>query len=216
MTTVRTNTLYVRLRKRLVIRPGETVRLGDAARLLADDERERRLAGLVLYRHAPEDGDRVVIDMLHVIRAVSDAEPGLDVEFVGEPQTLITVASRPQKPLPGMLAVAWLLLFFGSGLAIMNFHADVGMLEVQRRMTELITGTRPERPLWFQIPYSIGVGLGMMLFFNRVIKRKLSEEPSPLEVELYLYQENVDAYVVADEMRKLHGGGGSRGNGGRG
>jgi len=159
-----------------------------------------------------------VIDMLHVIRAVSDAEPGLDVEFVGEPQTLVTVAARPRKPLPGMLALAWLLLFFGSGLAIMNFHADVGMLEVHRRMTELITGVKPERPLWFQIPYSIGVGLGMVLFFNRVIRRKLSEEPSPLEVELYLYQENVDAYVVADEMRKLHRNeaGGGRGSGGRG
>jgi stage V sporulation protein AA len=194
------------------------VRLGDAARLLADDEREKRLAGLVLYRHKPEDGDRIVIDMLHVIRAVSEAEPGLDVEFVGEPQTLVTVADRPQKPLPGMLAVAWLLLFFGSGLAIMNFHADVGMLEVHRRMTELITGAKPERPLWFQIPYSIGVGLGMVLFFNRVIRKKLSEEPSPLEVELYLYQENVDAYVVASEMRKLHRNpsGGGRGNGGRG
>ncbi|OUM96832.1 MAG: stage V sporulation protein AA [Thermobacillus sp. ZCTH02-B1] len=217
MTTVRTNTLYVRLRKRLVIRPGDTVRLGDVARLLADDERERRLAGLVLYRHSPEDGDRAVIDMLHVIRAVSEAEPGLDVEFVGEPQTLVTVTARSQKPIPGMLVVAWLLLFFGSGLTIMNFHADVGMLEVHRRMTELITGTRAERPLWFQIPYSIGVGLGMILFFNRVIRRKLSEEPSPLEVEMYQYQENVDAYVVADEMRKLHGGGGvSRGNGGRG
>jgi stage V sporulation protein AA len=217
MTTVRTNTLYVRLRKRLVIRPGDAVRLGDAARLLADDERERRLGELVLYRHRPEDGDRVVIDMLHVIRAVSEAEPGLDVEFVGEPQTLVTVAARPQKPLPGMLAVAWLLLFFGSGLAIMNVHADVGMMEVHRRMTELITGTKPERPLWFQIPYSIGVGLGMVLFFNRVIRRKLSEEPSPLEVELYLYQENVDAYVVADEMRKLQGGrrGAGRGSGGR-
>jgi stage V sporulation protein AA len=58
----------------------------------------------------------------------------------------------------------------------------------------------------------------MVLFFNRVIRRKLSEEPSPLEVELYLYQENVDAYVVADEMRKLHRnqGGGGQGSGGRG
>lgn len=213
MAAGRTDTLYVRLRLRLVIRPGGTVRLGDTARLLAGEELERRLSQLVIYRHRPEEGDRVIIDTLHIVRAVTEAEPGLAVEFVGDPQTLVAVADKPQKPLPGMMVLAWLLLFFGSGLAIMNFHADVSMLEVHRRMTELITGEKPARPLWFQIPYSIGVGLGMTLFFNRVFRRKLNEEPNPLEVEMYLYQDNVDAYVIAEEMQKLNDGQGSASRG---
>lgn len=205
MTEARSRTLYVRLRKRLSIRPGDTVTLGDAARLLSDDERERRLAQLVVYRHLPEDGNRVVIDMLHVIRAITEAEPGLAVEFVGEPQTLLMIEPKPERPRIAMLVFAWLLLFFGSGLALMNFHADVSMLEVHRRITELITGEKPQRPLWFQIPYSIGVGAGMMIFFNQLFRKKLNEEPNPLEVEMFLYQENVNSYVMAEEMQKMKG-----------
>ena len=33
-----------------------------------------------------------------------------------------------------LLPLVWLLLFFGSGLAIMNFHEDVSMPEVHRRI----------------------------------------------------------------------------------
>ncbi|MNG19554.1 hypothetical protein D3C84_1037220 [compost metagenome] len=42
----------------------------------------------------------------------------------------------------------------------------------------------------------------MVLFFNHIFRKRFNEEPNPLEVELYMYQENVNAYVIADEMRK--------------
>jgi len=196
--------LYLRLRKRIVIRPGHAVTLGEAARLLSDPERERRLARLPLFRHRKEDGNRVVIDMIHVLKTVLDAEPGLAVEYFGDPQVLVMVEEKPQKPRLTVLILSWLLLFFGAGLAIMNFHTDVSMGEVHRRITELITGRSTPRPLWFQIPYSLGIGLGMIVFFNHLFRKRFNEEPNPLEVELYMYQENVNAYVIADEMRKMH------------
>ena len=131
-----------------------------------------------------------------------ESEPDLTVEAYGDPQVLVMVAEKPVKPRIPVLILAWLLLFFGAGLAIMNFHTDVSMKEVHIRIVELITGKRTEHPLWFQIPYSLGIGLGMMLFFNHLFRKRFNEEPNPLEVELYMYQENVNAYVIADEMRK--------------
>jgi stage V sporulation protein AA len=95
------------------------------------------------------------------------------------------------------------LLFFGSALTIMNFHADVSMMEVQVRIVEMITGHKDEHPYLFQIAYSIGIGFGMIVFFNHLFKKNWNEEPTPLEVEMYLYQENVDQYVVAEEYEKM-------------
>ena len=115
---------------------------------------------------------------------------------------LVIVADKPPKPRVAVLILAWLLLFFGSGLAIMNFHTDVSMKEVHRRISELMTGKTTEHPLWFQIPYSFGIGLGMIVFFNHLFRKRFNEEPNPLEVELYMYEENVNAYVIADEMRQ--------------
>jgi stage V sporulation protein AA len=203
----RPSVVYLRLRKRIAIRPGCSVRLGQAARLLGQPKQEERLAKLEVYKHKQNDGNRVVIDMLHIIQAIHIAEPGLAVEYIGDPQVLIMVEGKPDRPRIPVLIFSWLLLFFGAGLAIMNFHADVSMSEVHRRITELVTGSKPAHPLWFQVPYSIGIGLGMILFFNHLFRKRLNEEPNPLEVELYMYQENVNAYVIADEMQKLKGAG---------
>lgn len=203
--------LYLRLKKRIYIRPGQPVTLGQAARLLAMDEvQEQRLSELMLYRHSKSDGNRVVIDLLQIVKAIRAAEPSLAVEAYGDPQVLIMISANPVKPRIAVLVFAWLLLFFGAGLAIMNFHTDVSMREVHIRIVELITGERNEHPLWFQIPYSLGIGLGMILFFNHLFRKRFNEEPNPLEVELYTYQENVNAYVIADEMRKKYVASGGR------
>lgn len=207
MNTTKPSVLYIRLRKRISIRPGQTVKLGHAARLFTDIGMETELKELVLYRHRQEDGNRVVIDLLQVVKTVREAAPDLTVEAYGEPQVLVVVAEKSAKPRFHILVFAWLLLFFGAGLAIMNFHTDVSMKEVHMRITELVTGERVNHPLWFQIPYSLGVGLGMMVFFNHLFRKRFNEEPNPLELELYMYEENVNAYVIADEMRKKSDGG---------
>lgn len=195
--------LYLRLKKRIYIKPDHCVTLGQAARLLAaDEEAGERLRGLVLYEHKKADGNRVVIDLLQIVKKIREKQPEMAVEAYGDPQVLVMVAEKPVKPKIPVLMFSWLLLFFGSGLAIMNFHTDVSMKEVHIRIVELITGDRNDHPLWFQIPYSLGIGLGMMLFFNHLFRKRFNEEPNPLEVELYMYQENVNAYVIADEMRK--------------
>ncbi|PZD93474.1 stage V sporulation protein AA [Paenibacillus sambharensis] len=200
-------TLYVRLRKRIAICPGEQVKLGAVSRMLSEAGVEKELADLEIYRHKPEDGNRMVIDMLHIIRLIHTVKPGLPVEYYGDPQVLVMIDMKTIKPRITVLVFAWLLLFFGAGLAIMNFHADVSMREVHVRITELITGSADAHPLWFQIPYSAGIGLGMSLFFNHIFRKRFNEEPSPLEVELFTYQENVNAYVIADEMGKMNAAG---------
>ncbi|NMA03388.1 MAG: stage V sporulation protein AB, partial [Clostridiales bacterium] len=36
---------------------------------------------------------------------------------------------------------------------------------------------------------------GMSVFFNHVINKKINEEPTPLEMEMHTYQQNVDKYI---------------------
>lgn len=172
MDTTQRQPLYLRLRKRIGIRPEKEVTLGQAARLLGEsEEQEQRLGQLVLYRHSKPDGNRVVIDLLQIVSRLRELEPGLSIEAYGDPQVLVMIADKPPKPRIPLLIFSWLLLFFGAGLAIMNFHTDVSMKEVHIRIVELITGEHNEHPLWFQIPYSFGIGLGMVLFFNHLFRK---------------------------------------------
>lgn len=197
--------VYVRMRRRAVVAPLSSITLGNVARLVADEQLARRLKLLPLHQVQSKDGNLMLIDMLQVVKAIREYEPGLVIETFGEPHVLVEISpSGVLKPRKLLLVLAWILLFFGSGMAMMNFHADVNMPEVQRRITELITGRSGSHPWLFQIPYSIGIGLGMLLFFNRVLRKRLTDEPNPLEVEMFMYQENVNHYVITEEYRKKH------------
>ena len=76
------------------------------------------------------------------------------------------------------------------------------MQSVHQKIYKLVTGKEVEKPLMFQIPYSIGLGLGMIIFFNHVFKKRLNEEPSPLEVEMFNYQMDLDQYVIMHENKE--------------
>jgi len=195
--------LYIRLRKKMQVRRGEPVYLGQIAQLLAEPEYEQKLQMPELYRPDEQDGSLVLIDMMLIVRKVKELYPSMQIELFGEPHALIEIQGRSKPPSPVLIVLVWLLLFVGSGLAIMNFHADVSMAEVHRHIYKLLTGKETEHPLLLQIPYLIGIGIGMMTFFNHLFKKKFNEEPSPLEVEMFMYQENLNHYIITDEYGKM-------------
>ena len=202
METSPTPTVFLQLRSRISLPRDETVKLGDIAFIVCDPIWEEPLRSLPLARPKDRDGNRLVIDLIHIIPKIRQLIPGVLIEPMGHNHTLVELVVTSTKPSRLWFPIVWLLLFFGSALTIMNFHADVNMLEVQIRIVEMVTGKRDEHPLLFQVAYSLGIGFGMTVFFNHLFKKKWNEEPTPLEVEMFLYQENLDQYVVAEEYRK--------------
>lgn len=199
--------LYLRFRRKVEIRMGDQIRLGDIAELITESKYEKLVSNLLIYESRVEDGNRILIDMMRIMEKLYEAAPELRVVHFGEPHVLLEVSTyRKKKTSKLLVAAVWLLLFVGSGLTIMNFHADVSMLQVHQRIYELLTGERVAHPLILQIPYSLGIGIGMVLFFNHLFKKKFNEEPSPLDVEMFTYQENLDQYVITEEYRKKQAG----------
>ncbi len=126
----------------------------------------------------------------------------MDIQTIGPAQSIIEVIYVKKKVSLPLFIGVWLLLFIGAALAIMNFHEDVSMRQVHQRLYHFVTGEVDPHPLLFQIPYSFGLGLGMILFFNHVFRKRLNEEPSPLEVEMFNYQQDLDQYVIMHENKE--------------
>jgi stage V sporulation protein AA len=194
--------LYLRLRKKIQVAPGEWIKVKDLCQVVAD-ESYRGVGNLPVYEATLQNGNYAVIDAIDLMRLINERYPELDIRHVGPAQTLIEVKTPEimTKILP--VALVMVLLFIGSGLAIMNFHEDVSMRKVHERIFFMMTGIHDKHPLLLQIPYSIGVGAGMILFFNRLFKKRFNEEPSPLELEVFLYQETMDQYLINDEKQKM-------------
>ncbi|WNF37929.1 stage V sporulation protein AA [Bacillaceae bacterium IKA-2] len=191
--------VYLRMRHRIQATPSQLIKIGDVVQIVASEDARRLIGALPIHQVESKDKKFIVIDIMKVIRTINVSFPSFEIQTMGAAQTIVEVYFHKQKFRLLLFVIVWILLFVGAGLAIMNFHADVSMQEVHQKLHKIITGEENPKPLLLQIPYSIGLGLGMILFFNHLFKKRINEEPSPLEVEMFNYQQALDHYVSIHE-----------------
>ncbi len=87
------------------------------------------------------------------------------------------------------------IVLMGSIMGIMNFHADVNMLQSQTNMVSALTRNPNKYLPYFQIPYTIGIGIGVALFFNKFIPTYSKDEPSPLELKMISLNKEIENQI---------------------
>lgn len=190
-----TETVYIRMKKNVELSNLQHLKLNDIAYISTTSKLKPELEKSLIYRITKKDRNIVIIDSFLVIDHLNQNYSNLEFQLVGPAQTVIRIKKHKKSPYLLLVAGVWLLLFIGTAMTIMNFHYDVSMQEVQQKLHFLLTGEKDKYPLWIQIPYSFGLGIGMLLFFNHWFTKRFNEEPSPLEVEIYNYQQDLDQYV---------------------
>ncbi|MBM7552399.1 stage V sporulation protein AA [Thalassobacillus pellis] len=193
--------VYVRLLRKVEMPNSGPIYVKDIALLSCSTELKNRLEYLPLHYITKKDKNVIVVDGFSVIEKMAEHHKNIDVQILGPAQSIILITQKKKKAAFWMIAGIWLLLYIGAAMAIMNFHYDVSMEAVQQKLHFMLSGEEKEHPFWIQVPYSIGLGLGMILFFNHLFNKKFNEEPSPLEVEVFKYQQSMDAYMAVYENK---------------
>ena len=65
-----------------------------------------------------------------------------------------------------------IVVLMGSIMGIMNFHADVNMIHSQSTMVNALTKNPKKYLPYFQIPYSIGIGVGAVSYTHLITLNK--------------------------------------------
>ncbi|TYR82530.1 stage V sporulation protein AA [Priestia megaterium] len=196
------NVLYVKMKHRVQVKPNESIKVGQVAIMVTEESFKKEIEQLVVYQVSMSDRNIVIIDLMKVIQSIKSHYPHLDIQTIGPAQTIVEVVYKKRQSSFFFFLAVWFLLFIGAAMAIMNFHEDVSMQQVHQKLFYMLTGLQDQQPLLIQIPYSIGLGLGMILFFNHVFRKRINEEPSPLEVEMFNYQQDLDHYVIMNENKE--------------
>ena len=84
---------------------------------------------------------------------------------------------------------------FNNNKILVVIPARGGSKGIPRKNIRLLNN----RPL---ISYSIGVGVGIIVFFNHFGKKRLTREPSPVEVEMSGYDKQVYTTFIQHAGRK--------------
>ena len=55
-----------------------------------------------------------------------------------------------------------------------------------------------------EVSYCIGLGLGIVIFFNHVGRKKITPDPTPIQVEMRKYETDIDTTFIENAGRKGH------------
>ena len=148
---------------------------------------------------------RNVISVIKIIELITKEYPQIQIENIGEMDIVVEHVKQETKGKFGkVLKIVFvsLISFFGTAFTIMAFHNDVGISDVFVRMYEIVTGEKSSGCTPLEISYSIGLCVGIIMFYNHIGGRRITKDPTPLEVEMKIYEQNVNMTLVETAERE--------------
>ena len=198
-------TVYLKIEKNVQIH-SRIVYLKDIAQIVSDDSAlENRIRVLKLPADTVQGPGRYPVSVMTVIALIQREFPGVTVSNEGEPDFILTFEKKKQ---PGGI-LAWcktvlvaFIAFFGAAFAIMTFNNDVDVPALFEHIYTQVTGQAATGFTVLEISYSVGIGLGVLFFFNHFGRMKLTDDPTPMQVQMRLYEDDVNTTIIEDASRK--------------
>ena len=164
-----------------------------------------RVKSLKIHQFNEKEKKRQVISILKVIELIEKECPNVSVETLGENATLIELVNvdRHKGPVQwAKMAFVAAISFFGTGFTIMAFHNDIGINEIFSKAYELVMGYPADGYTIFEVSYSIGLAIGIIVFFNHIGGRRITKDPTPIEVEMRVYETDVNKALIETADRE--------------
>ena len=171
----------------------------------ADSGISAKAKSLKVHRFREEEKKRQVVSILKVIELIEKECPGVSVENIGENATLIewVDVDRHKGPMQLLkLIFVACISFFGTGFTIMAFHNDISINKIFSRIYEMVMGYPADGYSILEVSYSIGLALGIILFFNHIGGRRITKDPTPIEVEMRVYETDVNKALIETADRE--------------
>lgn len=170
-----------------------------------DSKLQKNISDLPFYTFEKNQKGQLVVSILKIIELITRYFPETEIENLGEGDFILayTPPSKWKKTKECISTIfICLTAFFGGGYAIMAYNTDVGAKELFSNLSMLYLGNAKTGVAWITIAYSIGLALGMILFFNHLGAKKLDSDPTPLEIQMRLYENDISTTIIKDISRR--------------
>lgn len=171
----------------------------------ADSALGKKILSIPFYEFEKEKEGQIVVSILKIIETINKHFPNADIENLGEGDFILSYQPKSKfekiKEISCTIFIC-LIAFFGGGYAIMAYNTDVGAKELFTNLSMLFLGNPKSGVICLTIAYSIGLAFGMILFFNHLGGKKLTSDPTPLEIQMRLYEKDISTTVIKDISRR--------------
>lgn len=153
----------------------------------------------------PKRPNRVIVSVMQIVKLIQEKYPGYTVINLGEADIVVELV-KVGKYKNAFIWIKVLLVcfvcFFGTAFTIIAFHNDIGITEVFAKFYENVTGEVSNGFTILEVAYTVGLAAGMCIFFNHIGGRRLTKDPTPIEVEMRIYEDEVNRALIATSERE--------------
>lgn len=205
-------TIYIKIDRNTCVHQ-EKVLLSEIAKI--ECERQdilRKVKNLVVHNFdVPlKDGSRhttISMSSLKIIQKIHEVSPGSLVVNEGETDFVIEYQPQAQKKEwwdKIKTAFLCIIIFFGSAFSIMAFNNDISITDMFDQFYLQITGREATGINELEVCYCIGLAVGIVVFFNHIGPKKITHDPTPIQVEMRKYENDIDMTFIENASRKGH------------
>ncbi len=198
-------TIYINAEQNVELQ-SEDVYVKDIGSLTCSDAHVlAKVKAIKLYHFKRDEPKRQVISLLKVIEEIEKVYPNVSVQSIGEPETLVEYISvNKHKGFAQWIKLLFVAMvsFFGTAFTIMAFHNDIGINDVFSKVYEMVMGQPGDGYGILELAYSAGLAIGIIVFFNHIGGRRITKDPTPIEVEMRIYEEDVNKALIATADRE--------------
>ncbi len=197
-------TVYVSFSKNTEVNT-RRVKLGDVASVwCADNSISAKVKAITIVNVPEVKSRRYVFTVMKMVELIKKECANAEINNIGVPEFVVSYKEEPKSPAPVQwfkVAFVSLIVFFGGAFAIMAYGNDIDINSVFGAVCEFVTGGE-KWLLWVQVAYCVGLTGGIIVFYNHLGRRRYEKDPTPLEVEMRLYEDEVNTAIINDSVRE--------------
>lgn len=152
-----------------------------------------------------KENAKYMISILKIIETIHKKYPDAEVVNLGEKDFVLSYVIPGKKRAWWEYAKATLVCFIigiGSAFSIMTFNTDVSVSDVFDISYQLFLGDGATSNGITELCYSIGLPIGICVFFNHFSRKATKNDPTPLQVEMRIYEEEVNKAMIKNSARE--------------
>lgn len=203
---VESRDLYIKIEQNTIVR-NKKVYLRDIAKMYCQsDPGLVKEAGDICVLTVDTQCDGVfVFSIMKIIDLIGRQIKNVSIVNLGEKDFVISYEVPKKKSMAKeyiKAVLVSLIIFFGSAFTIMTFNEDVSVGTVFNMVYRLFGAENIGKYNIMEITYSIGLALGIIVFFNHFSKKSTTSDPTPLQIEMRKYEKDIDVAIIADANRE--------------
>ena len=177
----------------------------DVAEVFCQDKAVKsHVEDMIVTEFKSEKAFKEVCSTCFLIEQILKYHSDCQVENLGEAEFIVyyqpEISHAKMKDACKIIFVS-ILAFLGAAFSIMTFNTDVTTPELFDKIYMMFTGMEASGPGILQAAYSVGLFFGIILFFNHGARYKLTNDPTPLQVQMRQYEQSVNQTLIIDADR---------------